>query len=94
MDWPKPLIFSATKFEDSIARLTGSTQWQPIWFVLLAVALGGVFSQLTPAEAGRLLGQTAVLLLTLIEPLVGLGVALLTGPLGAKESRLLDSGQG
>lgn len=61
--------------------------------MLLAVLVGGVLTQLTPAEAGLLLFRTAVLLLTLIEPLAGLFVALLTGPLGATETGLLDSGQ-
>ena len=61
--------------------------------MLLAVLVGGVLTQLSPAEAGLLLLRTAVLLLTLIEPTVGLGAALLTGPLGATEAGLLDSGQ-
>lgn len=40
-----------------------------------------------------LLLRTAVLILILIEPMAGLFVALLTGPLGAVETGLLDSGQ-
>ena len=55
--------------------------------------VGGVLTQLSPVEAGLLLLRTAVLLLTLIEPMVGLFAALLTGPLGATETGLLDSGQ-
>jgi putative inorganic carbon (hco3(-)) transporter len=74
-------------------RLAGQTQWQPVGFVLLAILMGGVLTQLPPAEAGLLLLRTAVLLLTLIEPMVGLFAALLTGPLGATEAGLLDSGQ-
>ena len=74
-------------------RLTGSNQWQPIWFVLLALLVGGLLTQLAPAEAGSLLLRTAVVVLTLIEPLSGLFAALLTGPLGATEAGLLDSGQ-
>ncbi len=37
--------------------------------------------------------RTAVLLLILVEPMAGLFVALVTGPLGATEAGLLDSGQ-
>ncbi len=74
-------------------RLVGHSQWQPAWFVLLAVLLGGALAVLPPAESGPLLLRTAVLVLTLIEPLAGLFAALLTGPLGATESGLLDSGQ-
>ncbi len=40
-----------------------------------------------------LLLRTTVLLLIVIEPMAGLFAALLTGPLGATESGLLDSGQ-
>ena len=74
-------------------RLTNGRQWQPIWFVLLAVLVGGLLTQLSPAEAGGLLLRTGVLILTVIEPLFGLFAALLTGPLGATEAGLLDSGQ-
>ncbi|MCA9955162.1 MAG: O-antigen ligase family protein [Anaerolineales bacterium] len=74
-------------------RLVSPSQWQPAWFVLLAVLVGGVLVMLPPAESGPLLLRTAVLLLTLIEPLSGLFAALLTGPLGAIEVGLLDSGQ-
>lgn len=74
-------------------QLTGEQQWQPVWFVLLAVLVGGVLTRLSPVESGLLLLRTAVLILTLIEPLFGLFAALLTGPLGATEAGLLDSGQ-
>lgn len=74
-------------------RLVSHSPWQPAWFVLLAVVLGGALAVLPPAESGPLLLRTAVLLLTLIEPLAGLFAALLTGPLGATETGLLDSGQ-
>ncbi|MBK8906120.1 MAG: O-antigen ligase family protein [Anaerolineaceae bacterium] len=74
-------------------RLVSQSHWQPAWFVLLAVLVGGVLAVLPPAESGPLLLRTAVLILTLIEPLAGLFAALLTGPLGATESGLLDSGQ-
>lgn len=81
-----------------LTRLAGTAKWQPAWFVLLAVLVGGVLTQLSPAEAGLLLLRTTILLLTLIEPMTGLFAALLTGPLGASENTawlggLLDSGQ-
>jgi len=74
-------------------RLTTGRQWQPLWFVLLAVLVGGFLTQFSPSQAGELLLRTAVFILTLIEPLFGLFAALLTGPLGATEAGLLDSGQ-
>lgn len=74
-------------------RLVSHSPWQPAWFVLLALLVGGVLAVLPPAQSGPLLLRTAVLLLTLIEPLAGLFAALLTGPLGATETGLLDSGQ-
>ena len=82
---PYPRILSS--------RLGGGSVWQPVWVVLLAILVGGVLTQLSPAESSLLVLRTAVLVLTLIEPLSGLFVALLTGPLGAIESGLLDSGQ-
>ncbi len=74
-------------------QLTGQQQWQPTWIILLAVLVGVALTQLPPAESGLLLLRTAVLLLILVEPLFGLFAALLTGPLGATEVGLLDSGQ-
>lgn len=74
-------------------RLVSHSPWQPAWFVLLALLVGGVLAVLPPAQSGPLLLRTAVLLLTLIEPMAGLFAALLTGPLGATETGLLDSGQ-
>lgn len=79
--------------QNIFTRLTDRQQWQPVWFVLLALLVGGLLTQLSPAESGLLLLRTAVLILTLIEPMVGLFAALLTGPLGAIETGLLDSGQ-
>lgn len=73
--------------------LTNSSAWQPAGFVLLALLIGVLLALLPPAEAGLLLLRAAVLLLILMEPLAGLLVALLTGPLGATEAGLLDSGQ-
>ena len=74
-------------------QLTGKRQWQPVWFLVLAGLVGGALTQLSPADSGWLLLRTAVFILTLIEPLAGLFAALLTGPLGATEAGLLDSGQ-
>lgn len=79
-----PTIFS---------HFTGAAPWQPVGFVLLAGLVGLLLGWLSPVESAQLLLRTAVLLLTLIEPMVGLFAAMLTGPLGATESGLLDSGQ-
>lgn len=72
--------------------------WGQWFWLLLAVVLGGLAVLLPPLWLGAVLAITAVFLLTLIEPLLGLGVALLLGPLGAWESlvlggSVLDSGQ-
>jgi hypothetical protein len=60
--------------------------------------MGLVWAQLPLTWAVGLVSGTAVLLLIVVQPLVGLGLALLLGPLGALEnilfgSSLLDSGQ-
>lgn len=70
-------------------------QWVSL---LLAVLLGGLAVWLPPLWLGGVVAITAVFLLTLIQPLFGLGLALLLGPLGAWESlvlgsSVLDSGQ-
>lgn len=75
------------------SRLADQPKWQPAGFLLLALLVGGVLTQLSLVEGGMLLLRTAVLLLILIEPLAGIFVALVTGPLGAIEVGLLDSGQ-
>lgn len=72
--------------------------WQPWGFVATAVLLGFLLATLPLTYAGLLLALTAVFLLTLIQPLVGLGLAVLLGPLGGWENVLfgatvLDSGQ-
>lgn len=81
------------------ARLAGGGgRWEPAAFVGLAVATGLVLVALPLLPVAMLVGVTAVLLVTLIQPLFGLGLALLLGPLGALEGQLLgssglDSGQ-
>lgn len=69
----------------------------PIWLVI-ATVVGLLLVGLPLSLAAAFLAITAVLLLTLLNPLLGLALALLVGPLGALEnllfgSRLLDSGQ-
>lgn len=68
-----------------------------IWLIL-ALLVGLSLATLPLSLSTALIVTTAVLLLTLINPLLGLGLALLVGPLGALEnvllgSSLLDSGQ-
>jgi putative inorganic carbon (hco3(-)) transporter len=71
----------------------------PNWLALPLAALAGLLLALLPLPmAAALLGGAAVLLLVAIQPLVGLGLALLAGPWGAHESlvfgnQLFDSGQ-
>lgn len=71
----------------------------PAWgWALAALLLGLALAWLPLLEAGILVGGTAVFLLTLIQPLVGLGLMLLLAPWGAYEARALtgsplDSGQ-
>jgi len=69
-----------------------------LWWLLVAVAAGVAVVRLPLLWAVGLVGGTAVFLLIFIQPLVGLGLTLLLGPLGALESLLLggsslDSGQ-
>ena len=83
-------------------------KWQPGWratavlrqpalFGALAVVAGVLLARLPLLWGAALVGGTAVILLTIIQPLVGLGLMLLLGPFGALESVLfgwgLDSGQ-
>ena len=72
--------------------------WQPFVFPALAVLLGLALAVLPLPLAAVLLLATAVLLLIFLQPLLGLALTLLAGPLGALENvvlsqRLLDSGQ-
>ncbi|VAW31736.1 hypothetical protein MNBD_CHLOROFLEXI01-4246, partial [hydrothermal vent metagenome] len=80
--------------QNNVSKFVSTPKWQPGWLLLLALLVGGLITQLPPVDAALFLLRTAVLLLTFIEPMVGLFAALLTGPLGATEgSGLLDSGQ-
>ncbi|MCI0395400.1 MAG: hypothetical protein L0322_10735, partial [Chloroflexi bacterium] len=72
--------------------------WQPWWLAVAALALGLVLAQLPLPLAGGLVVGGAALLMILIQPLAGLALALLAGPLGALENIALgrgplDSGQ-
>ncbi|MCA9874214.1 MAG: O-antigen ligase family protein [Anaerolineales bacterium] len=74
-----------------------SATWPAVIYLLIAVAVGLLLARLPVVWGVALVGGTAVFLLTLIQPLVGLGLVLLLGPFGALESVLfgwgLDSGQ-
>ncbi len=72
--------------------------WEPAWGGVLALLLGLLLVRLPWQIGAGLVGGTAVILLIFIQPLVGLGFALLLGPFGALESVIfgnpvLDSGQ-
>lgn len=84
-----------TTFSRDLRR---QTNWSPVFLWLLAV-LAALAIAILPLElAVALLAVSIVIILTLITPLFGLGVALLLGPFGALEgiilgNTLLDSGQ-
>ncbi len=56
---------------------------------LLALAAGGMAAWLPIPVVAGVMGVTAVFLLAIIEPLIGLGIALLLAPLAAVEGNLL-----
>lgn len=76
-------------------------RWAESWpaaIYFLPLLIGLLLAQLPLTWAAGLVGGTAVFLIILIQPLAGLGLALLLGPLGALENVLfggtvLDSGQ-
>lgn len=73
-------------------------KWQPIWFVLAAIGVGVLLTQLPLLWGLGLVVGTAVILLIIIQPLFGLALALLAAPFGALENvvlgpSLFDSGQ-
>ncbi|MFQ5434934.1 MAG: O-antigen ligase family protein, partial [Anaerolineae bacterium] len=85
-------------FSFSTDRFLVGFVWQPAGFVLTAVLLGVALAKLPLLAAVGLVAGTAVFILILIEPLVGVALALLAGPLGAWEAvkfgpSPLDSGQ-
>lgn len=59
---------------------------QPLWFAVIALSLGILISILPLTIAGAILAGVGFLLLMLVQPLVGLGLVLIIGPLGAVES--------
>lgn len=90
MSQPRSLPLSLHMF------LAGAAQPRLLW--LLAILLGVFIARLPLPVAAALVFGAAAFLLVLIEPLLGLGLALLTGPFGALESLILpglplDSGQ-
>jgi len=71
---------------------------ESFWLWGTAVFVGILLAKLPLTVAAVVVGGTAVFLLTFIQPLVGLTIALLLGPFGALESvifgpSLFDSGQ-
>jgi len=80
---------------DGFGRFTG---WQPIWALAFAVLISVGLVGLPLTLSAGLLFLAGLIVLTLIQPLVGLGVALVAGPLGAYENivlgnLLIESGQ-
>ena len=71
--------------------------WQSALYFLAALGAGLLLARLPLLWGAALVIGTAVFLLSLIQPFVGLGLVLLLGPFGALESVLfgwsLDSGQ-
>lgn len=59
-----------------------SPLWRALW-LLMALAAGALLVKLTPLQGVLVVGLSLVLVTTLIEPLVGLGVALFLGLLRA-----------
>lgn len=85
-------------FLQLIKRRLSSRSGEKIIWVLVAILLGVMLARLPLWVAVGLVVGTAVFLLVLIQPLLGLGLALLAGPWGALENivlgnSLLDSGQ-
>ncbi|MCP4426746.1 MAG: O-antigen ligase family protein [Chloroflexi bacterium] len=82
----------------AVSRQRSAFSVQHLAFLLGAVLLGLGLARLPLLWAAGIVGGTAVFLIILIYPWLGLGLALLLGPLGALESALgfnspLDSGQ-
>lgn len=78
--------------------LGGRGAWPTVALTLAAIALGLLIARLPLPLAAGLLAGAVVLLLTIIYPLFGLGLALFLGPFGALEAivlgpSLFDSGQ-
>ncbi len=85
-------------FSTSLNKRARSVSWLSVLALLLAVGLSLAISQLPLAVVAIGLAGIAALLLIVINPLFGLGLALLAGPLSALENvvlgpSLLDSGQ-
>lgn len=85
------------RLKSEAAKWRWADRW-PAAIYLVPLLIGLLLARLPLTWAAGLVVGTAVLLLTFIQPLIGLGVALLLGPLGALENILLggtalDSGQ-
>lgn len=89
---------SPRRYSILLPRQYDQNPWLGLVPLLTAVLLGVIVAWLPFQEAVVLIVGSLVILLTLIQPLFGLGLALLAGPLGALEQLLsgivsLDSGQ-
>ncbi len=83
---------------DLIRRVITRPPWPGTIALAAALILGFLFAWLPLQLAAALVIGTAVVLLILVQPLIGLALALLAGPLGALEQILsgivsIDSGQ-
>lgn len=72
--------------------------WQPVGFLIAAAFLAVAVASLPTESSALILLAAVILFLVLCEPLIGLSLALLAGPLGALENAILggsvlDSGQ-
>ena len=63
--------------------LTWSRSWTTLFGIVLAFLAGLLLIRLSPLEGAALVGLLAIVVATLIEPMVGLGTALFVGPLKA-----------
>lgn len=79
-------------FADRDGRSFGDAVWQPAGFLLLASIVGVGTAKLPLVWAIALVVAAILLLLIFVNPLVGLGLAILAGPFGALENVVFGSG--
>jgi len=75
----------------ALRDLNQPARWQPMWVLALAVLVAIGIAQLPLSYAVALILVSSVVILTLIQPLIGLGIALIAGPLGAYENIILGN---
>ena len=83
---------------DGVSLLSSKNQRASLVWLVLAIGIALLLSRLPILWAGALVVAVVVVVVTLIRPVVGLMLALLTGPFGALENslfgnQLFDSGQ-